>query len=202
MMKPLLLAALLATAPWAQSQTTPAKKELVQKLLTVQQPGLEGLARGLVEQPAAQLMQAAGQALQAQVAADRREAVGKSIQNDVRKYVDESVPLVRERAVKLAPSTIGTELEEKFTEDELKQLLAWFESPVNKKYQQLAPEMQNSFVQKLVADARPSIDPKLQALEQQVRTTIANAVGPAAAGSAPAGAAPKRAAPAARPASR
>ena len=75
MTRPLLLAALLAAAPFAylsgaQAQSTPAKKELVQKLLTAQQAALEGLARGLVEQPAGQLMQAAGQALQTQVAPD------------------------------------------------------------------------------------------------------------------------------------
>ena len=209
MTRPLLLAAVLAAAPLAfvqgaHAQSTPAKKEIVQKLLTAQQPALESLARGLVEQPAGQLIQAAGQALQTQVAPERRETVGKSIEADVRKYVDESVPLVRDRAIKLAPSTLGLSLEEKFSEEELKQLLAWFESPVNKKYQQLAPEMQNSFVQKLVADARPSVDPKLQALEQQVRSTLAGAQ-QAGAASAPAPAAasgPRRAAPPARAASR
>ncbi len=194
---------LLAATPWAMAQSTPAKKELVQRLITAQSAGLEGLARGLVEQPAGQLLQAAGQALQSQVAPERREAVGKSIEADVRKYVDESVPLVRDRAVKLAPSTIGTALEEKFSEDELKQLLAWFESPVNKKYQQFAPEIQSSFVQKLVAEARPTIDPKLQALEQQVRSTLASAASPGAGASAPAAATgPRRATPPARAASR
>lgn len=190
MMKPLLLASLIAASTLAHAQSTPAKKELVQRLLTAQQPGLEGLSRGLVEQPAAQMLQAAGQALQAEVPADKREAVGKSIQADVRKYVDDSVPLVRDRAIKLAPSTIGVAMEEKFSEDELKQLLAWFESPVNKKYQQLAPEMQNAFVQKLVADARPDVDPKLQNLEQQVRRSIASASGAA---SAPTATGPRRA---------
>ena len=212
MTKPLLLAAMLAAAPFAfapgaLAQSSPAKKELVQKLLTSQQPALEGLARRLVEQPAGQMLQAAGQALQTQVAPEKREAVGKSIEADVRKYVDESVPLVRDRAIKLAPTTLGTSLEEKFSEDELKQLIAWFDSPVNKKYQQLAPEMQNSFMQKLAADAGPSVDPKLQALEQQVRSTLASATaqaGTAGAGaSAPsAPAAPKRATPPARAASR
>ena len=68
------------------------------------------------------MMQAAGQRAAAQVPADKREAIGKAIEADVKKYVEEATPLVRERAVKLAPSTIGAVLEEKFTEDELKQL--------------------------------------------------------------------------------
>ena len=189
-MKRLIVAALVSSAALVHAQTTAstptaapasaAKKELVQKLMVLQQPGIEGLARNLVEQPAAQLMQAAARALQ-QVPPEKREAVGKSIEADVKKYVDESVPAVRERAVKLAPSTIGATMEEKFTEDELKQLIAWLESPVNKKYSQLGPEMQANFTQKLVAESRPIVDPRLQALEVKVRASLGvPAAGPAA----------------------
>ncbi|MDQ6680161.1 MAG: DUF2059 domain-containing protein [Pseudomonadota bacterium] len=170
-MKRLTIAALLAGAALmnAQAQT---KKELVQKLLTLQQAGIEQISRGLVERPALQLMQEAGLVLQRQVAPDKREALGKQIEAEVKKYVDESVPLVRDRAIKLAPTTIGPILEEKFSDEELKQLIAWFDSPVNKKYQQLGPEMQNAFVQKLVVDARPVVDPKIQALDARVRTLL------------------------------
>ena len=133
----------------ASLRQAPAKKDLVQKLLQLQQPGIEQLARGLVERPAARMMQEAGVVLQTQVPPEKREAIGKAIEADVKKYVDDATPLVRDRAIKLAPSTIGAMLEEKFTEDELKQIIAWFESPVNKKYQQVGAEMQ----QRLRAEA-------------------------------------------------
>jgi hypothetical protein len=189
-----LLGALLLCAGslvQAQGTSSPAKKELVQKLLTLQQPGLEGAARSIVERPAAQMMQEAGRVLQTQFPADKREAIGKSIEADAKKYVEETYPAVRDRAIKLAPTTLGTALEEKFTEDELKQLIAWFESPVNKKFQQASGEMQNNFMQKLVAEARPVVEPKLQALEQKVRAALG---APAAAAPADSGAAPKAAA--------
>ncbi len=178
MKKTLTVMALLTSAAFAQAQTaasatpsSPAKKELVQKLMVLQQPGIEGLARNLVEQPAMAMLQAAGRALP-NIPADKRDAAGKSIEADIKKYVDEATPVVRERAVKLAPSTIGAAMEEKFTEDELKQLIAWLESPVNKKYAQLGPEIQNGFTQKLVAEARPTIEPKIQALEAKVRASL------------------------------
>ena len=157
----------------AQTSTaSPAKKELVQKLLLLQQPGIESVARGVVERPASQLMQAAVQALQTQVPPEKREAAGRSIETDVKKFVEESVPLLRERAVKLAPTVLGPLLEDKLSEDDLKQLIAWFESPVNNKYQQIAPELQNNFSQKLIAEAGPLLDAKLQALQQKVRGTL------------------------------
>lgn len=160
------IAVALATGVAAQGAS---KKELVQKILQVQQAEIEGVARNLVERPAAQMMQEAGLALQRQVAPDKREAMGRAIEAEVKKYVDEAYPLVRERALRIAPSTIGAALEEKMTEDELKQVLAWLESPVNKKYQQIGPDARNAFIQKLLADARPVVDPKVQALDGRIR---------------------------------
>jgi uncharacterized protein len=201
-MKRLILAALLTGAALAHAQTasapapsSPAKKELVAKLMVLQQQGIEKLAAGIVQQPALQMMQEAGRALQQQVAPEKREAAGKAIETDIRKFVDESVPIVRDRAVKLAPSTIGVAMEEKFSEDELKQLIAWLESPVAKKYSQIGPEIQNGFTQKLVAESRPVIEPRLQALEVKVRATLGV---PSA---APGGSAPAKAAAPAKKAS-
>lgn len=201
-MKRLFALTALCFALQAQAQSTPApaapaapisqaKKDLVQKLLTLQQPVFENIARSVVERPAAQLVQAAGQALQAQVPAEKREAAGKSIEADIKKFVEESVPILRERAMKLAPSTFGTVFEEKFTEDELKQLIAWTESPVNKKFKQTLPEVESGYVKKLIAEAAPLLDPKLQALQLKVRATLASnaASAPTAAAPAPAAAA-------------
>ena len=180
----LLTLATLAHAQTTTPATTPAKKELVAKLLQLQQPGIENIARAVVERPAMQLMQEAARVLQTQVSADKREAIGKAIDADVRKFVDESTPVLRERAVKLAPSTVGAALEEKFSEDELKQLVAWFESPVNKKFQQIGPEMQSALTQKVVAEAGSLLQPKLQALEQRTRAALTAGVGAKPAASA------------------
>ena len=171
-MKRWIALALLACAALAHAQSSPAKKEMVAKLLQLQQPGIENLGRAIVERPAMQLMQAAGNALRTQVPPEKREAAAKSIEADVRKFVDESTPVMRERAVKLAQTTVGPMMEEKFSEDELKQLLAWLDSPVNKKYQQLGGEMENALTQKLLGEAGPLLDTKLQALQQKVRATL------------------------------
>ena len=182
---------LLVVASSVQAQTT-AKKELVAKVLLLQQPAIEQAAQALAERPALQMLQQAGMALQQQVPADKREAVAKEIQAEAKKYADEAVPLVRERAIKLAPSTIGALLEEKFSEDELKQLIAIIESPVNRKFLQLGIEMQNVLIDKLVAETQAVIEPKVRALEQAIGKRLAQAA-PAAAPAAPAAVAPKAA---------
>lgn len=170
-MKKLWCAVALAAIAVAVPVHAQSKKELVQKILAQQQPGIEALARGIAGDTANRVLQAADAGLQ-RVPADKRETAGKAIEADIKKFYDETEAVLRDRAVKLGPATIGATLEEKFTEDELKQLLAWFESPVNKKYQQLGPEMQNGLAQKLVADTRPTIEPKLKALEQSIRKQL------------------------------
>lgn len=190
----------IAVASTAAAQgalpSSPAKKEMVQRILQIQQPEIEAVARSIVERPAAQMMQEAGLAMQRQVQPDKREAMGKAIEAEVKKYVEEAYPLVRERAIRLAPSTLGAALEEKLTEDELKQLLGWLESPVNKKFQQLAPA-RNVFVQKVLAESVAAVDPKVGALDARIRVILG--VPPASRGPAASGTPPAR--PASRPAS-
>jgi hypothetical protein len=179
----LALAAACGTVQ-AQSTSTPAKKELVAKILKIQQPGIEALARGLAEEPAMRLWNRAAQALPERVAADKREAVALEIQADIKKYVEETVPLVRDRAVRLGPTTVGAVLEEKFTEAELKQVLAMLENPAYVKFQTLAGDMQKSLADKLVTEARPQVEPKLRTLEETVARRLG--VNTGAAGAAPA----------------
>jgi len=149
------------------AQTTSAKKsELVAKVLTLQQAAIEQTAQMLVERPAVQMMQQASVALQTRVPPEKRDAVAKDIQADLKKYADEAGPLVRQQAVKLAPSTIGVLMEQRFTEEELTQLIAILESPVNRKYQQMGGDLQKVLADKLVTETKASVEPKVKALEQ------------------------------------
>jgi uncharacterized protein YqgV (UPF0045/DUF77 family) len=182
-----LLGLALLAGGGAAAQSTASKKAVVQRILALQQSEIEAFARSIVERPAAQMMHEAGLALQQQVAPEKREATGKAIEAEVRKYVDDAYPVARERALKLAPSTVGAVLEAKMTEDELKALLAWLESPVNKKYQQVAVEVRKTFTEKLLAELPAVLDPKLQALDGRIRVILG--VPPA---NAPAAAPPAR----------
>ena len=152
----------------ASAPASPAKKALVKRVIQLQQPGIDAMSRALVEQPAGAIMQQVNRTLQSNVPADKREAVGRDAQNDVRKFIDEVVPVVRKRATEIAPGTIGPILEDKFTEEELKQLVAWLDSPVSRKYQQLGGEMQKALSEPLIRDSRATVEPKMRALEESL----------------------------------
>lgn len=164
----------------AQAQT---KKELVAKMLQLQQTGVENMGRQIAGQIAQRYLQATDQAI-ARLPADKREATAKDVQADVKKFYDEVEPLLRKRALELAPATLSPKYEERFNEDELKQAIAWLESPVSKKLQQVDGEFGNVLAQKVMDEMRPTIEAKRKALEASLDKRL-GMPGPAAAGSAP-----------------
>ncbi len=171
------MAAMAATLALCSLSAHADKKEQIQKVLSVQQPALEDMARGVAEQPARQLAGGARQILLQAVPEGKREATVKQVDAEIKKYLDSAIPTVRASAIKLAPGTIGPVLEERFTEDELKQLVVMLESPILKRYQAALPEMSNALLEKVVEDARPAVNPKLQAAEGNIRKILDTASG-------------------------
>jgi len=169
-----------AAAPAAAPlPTSPAKKELVKKALQLQQAGIESIGVAMANQAAGQLLQIVTPAI-TRLPEDKRMGVATELQAEVRKFQGEVAPILRASATKWAPSTLGTALEEKLTENELKTLIAWLES-------------QQALTQKIVAETRPQIEPKLKALEQAMMAKL-KAASAAASPSAPSPSAPSPAA--------
>nr|WP_315229530.1 hypothetical protein [uncultured Albidiferax sp.] len=168
--------ALLSVAALAHAETSPAKKELLNKIAQLQQPNLDLTARQWAEQSLAPLVQQVGAAIQFRVAPENREALGKDIQAEIKKYLDEVGPVLRERANKAAPSTVGALLDAKFSEDELRQLITVMESPVLRKYSQLNGEMQKALTEKVMTDSKAQLEPKFKALGQAVEKRLNTAI--------------------------
>ena len=187
------LAMTLLAAPAAQAQT---KKDLAIKVAQLQQPAVEALAREIGRDTLQRVGSAAGQ-LVGNLPADKREAVGKLMESDVKSFYAEVELRLRESSAKVATPALASYLEEKFSEDELKQLAAWLDSPVSKKYQQLGGDMQAMLARTLVDDTKPQIEPKLKVLEDTLKKRFIAAAPPASAASKPAASA---SAPAAKPA--
>ena len=177
-----LLTVALAASPltWAQD----GKAAQVKQFLELQRPGVEALARALVEQSSAPIAQAGAGYLRTQVPEAKREAVGRAADAELKKYFDDAYPVVRDKAVQLAPTSIGPILENNFSEEELRQLNAWISSPLSKKYQELNPQMQQALTKAVVADTRAAIEPKMQALDASVAKALGAPANPE--GAAPA----------------
>ncbi|MDB5829792.1 MAG: hypothetical protein JWQ73_4012 [Variovorax sp.] len=183
-----LLTTALAASSMAMAQD---KAPLIKQFIDLQRPGIESLARGLVEQSSAPIAQAGSAYLQTQVPADKREAAAKAADAELKKYFDESYPIVRDKALALAPDALGPLMDQSFTADELKQLVSWISSPLSKKYQELNPKMQTALTEKLVTETRSTIEPKMRTLDENVAKALGAPTTPqAGAGAAPSAARP------------
>jgi len=183
-----LLTLALAGSSIAMAQD---KATLVKQFIELQRPGIESLARGLVEQSSAPLAQAGSQYLATQVPADKREAAAKAADVELKRYFDDVYPTVRDKAMQVAPAALAPLLDQSFTEDELRQLLAWISSPLAKKYQELNPKMQEALTEKVVIETRAGVEPKLRALDAGVAKALGAPAGPGP-GQAPTAKAPKK----------
>lgn len=173
-----VVCALATPAAHADSNT---KKELIDKLLLLQQPAVDAAARNITEQQPMQMAASAQRVIMQNVPEDKREATAQAVDAELKKYVQTAAPVIQASAQKLTKSTMAPALDERFTEDELRKLVAILESPELKKYNSVLPEMTDKLLDKIIVDARPTVDPALNKAAANVRQILQNATGAKAA---------------------
>ncbi len=183
----LVLAALLISASALAPAHAQSKKELAAKIVTLQKAQHEQFGMNLAQAPIQQLVQNAGQVLRARVPADKREATGKAMDDELRAYMKDVGPALRASAVKHAGEQLTAKLEADFNETELKQVLQFLESPAIRRYHQIGAELNNAVAQKVLGDNRNLIETRAKALDQK----LAELLGVKPAGNAPAASAAK-----------
>ncbi|MGM9480464.1 DUF2059 domain-containing protein [Roseateles sp. NT4] len=186
-----LALALALAAGTALADPSPAKKVLIDKIVALQTQGMaDGLTANIINGPLSQLTQGGRAALQ-QVPAEKREATAKAMDAELKKFVDENVPYLKDKISKAVPSTASALLDERFNEDELKQILAWGESPVSQKFGMANAELQKAVAQKVLTEAGPTLDGRFKTLNANIAKQLGLP--------APGASAPKPAAPAPAP---
>jgi len=154
----------------------PAKQELVQRVLQLWP--VDALGESMLQEPVTEAVGQARAMLQGRAPVDKRDAAMRDIAADAKKFLDENAPIVRNNTQKLVPTVVAPMLAEKFSEEELRQIIAMLESPVKKKFESLVPDMRKALGEKLAADTRPTIDPKLEDLRQRIGTRLRTAIMP------------------------
>lgn len=199
-MKKLLITlafAALALSVTAQAQTTDNKLEWATKAVALQQgPELERLIGQLAESSSQDLVQSWGVKLRADVPKAQIEKAAENLNVELKKYNDDVSKIIKNKVNKASADSLIPVYMERFTLDELKQLVAFFESPAVKKYQAAAPELGNVFVNQLIMETRADVNARAKIFDDAA-TKI---VGSAPKSPAPAGpsAAPDKSKPAAK----
>jgi hypothetical protein len=156
----------LWSAPSHAAEPSATQQALVDQVMALWHA--ENVVLVMVQRPASDALQQARIALQGRVSADKRDAALKEMAPDAQRYIDEATPLAQAAARRQLPATVGATLASQFSEDELRQLVALLESPVKKKFEQLAPQMERALGDKVSEEAGPAIQPKLDAMKQAI----------------------------------
>ena len=67
-------------------------------------------------------------------------------------------------------------LQQNFSEEELQQLIALFESPVKKKFEALVPQFERAFGEKVAENSRGEVDPRIAALSKEIGVKMRAAI--------------------------
>jgi hypothetical protein len=164
------------SAASAQTAISPEKEKLIQQVLVLWR--VETVGGTMLKGPVQEAERQARSLLQGRATTELQEAAMKGIEEDAAKFLKESAPIVLESTIRLVPSTVVPLLAEKFSEDELRQIIVILGSPVKIKFDALIPEIENSLGAKVVADTNPTIQPKLAALKQHTGERLRTAMAP------------------------
>ena len=154
----LLAFAGLALSVTAQAQTADSKLEWATKAVAVQQgPELDRLISQLAESSSQDVVQSWGVKMRANVPDAQLEKAAQSLNVELKKYNDDVSKIIKSKVNKASADSLIPVYMERFSLDELKQLVAFFESPAVKKYQAVAPAFGNAFVNQLIMETRADV---------------------------------------------
>jgi uncharacterized protein len=165
------------------AQPADVKRDLAVRIIAAQEGAemnrmLEQIAASAAQQLVGKWNPALGS-----MPADKRQKAAASLDAELKKFNDDALKLITTQAVKVRGDALASSYAEKFSEEELKQLLALMEAPAFKKYQTLAPELGNVYLKGIVDGTRNAVESRGKAFD----TAAAKIVGapPAASNPAP-----------------
>ncbi|MES2979805.1 MAG: DUF2059 domain-containing protein [Pseudomonadota bacterium] len=189
-MKKLLTALALAGLAFSassQAQTADPKLEWATKVVALQQgPELDRLVAQLAGSATQDLIANWEPRLQTSVPKARQAKAMEDLNGELKKYSDEVSKIIGDKVTKVSTDTLVPAYMERFTLDELKQISAFFESPVIKKYQGVAPQMGSLFVEKLVEASRTEVVARARQFDESATKIVGTAPAPARTPAAPA----------------
>ncbi|MGE5451547.1 MAG: DUF2059 domain-containing protein [Acidobacteriota bacterium] len=150
------------------------KQKLIQRILALWHP--EDVPVMMVQRRATDAMQQSRIALQGKVTVEKRDATLRDIATDVQKYVDEVTPIAKESAKRQLNPVIVPMLAQNFSEEELKQIVVFLESPIKKKFEQFIPQAEKAMGTKVAEETHVAVDSKGQAMTQAVGLKLRAAI--------------------------
>jgi len=166
----------LALTATAQAQTTDSKLDWATRAVALQQgPELDRLIGQLAESSSQDVVQSWGVKLRANVPETQLEKAAESLNVELKKYNDDVSKIIKNKVNKASTDSLIPAYMERFSLDELKQLVAFFESPAAKKYQAAAPALGSIFVNQLIMETRADVAARAMQFDESATKIVGTA---------------------------
>lgn len=153
------------TASTAAAAPTASQRELATKLVALQRgPEMERMAFQLTGSAVQPVIDKWAPKLENMPKVDQEKARDQ-LNAELKTLGDSTRKIIETQMDKSAESTLLPAYIERFSEAEMKQLVALFESPAFKKYQTAAPELGNVWIKDVVDNSRTVVDEKAKSFD-------------------------------------
>ena len=177
-----LLATGLVFSTSALAQNNDAKRALAVKLAQIQLKADSGaMADQLTGSAVQPLIAVWSQRLDETVPPARQKDVRDKLDAELKKFTDNTGKTIEAQVAKSAEPALVPIFMEKLTEDEMKTIIAYLESPVSAKFQSLGPDAANAWAKRIIDSTKPAVESGVKTFDAS-----ANRIVGAAAGAAPA----------------
>jgi hypothetical protein len=171
----------LACTTTLHAQAADPKTEWAAKVVALQQgPELDRLISQLAGSTTQDMISNWGPKLETDVPKAQQKKVSEDLNAELKKYADDTKKLIEKQIGKVNAEVLVPAYAERFTLEELKQISAFFESPAIKKYQAAAPELLNTFIQKLVEASRADVVARAKQFDEAAQKIVGSAAAPKA----------------------
>jgi hypothetical protein len=165
----------LALTATAQVQTADSKLEWATRAIALQQgPELDRLIGQLAESSSQDVVQSWGTRLRANVPEAQLEKAAESLNVELKKYNDDVSKIIKTKVNKVSADSLIPAYMERFSIDELKQLVAFFDSSTVKKYQAATPALGNIFVNQLILETRSEVAARAKQFDESATKIVGN----------------------------
>jgi uncharacterized protein len=171
------LALALASAG-AIAQATPAvspEKLALAKRVAAKMP-MENVGLGMLQKPVMEAVRQARAVIEGRVPAEKQKAAMEDVANEANHFLEAESPLVKASTRSVVDNSVVPLLAQRFSEDELKQLITILESPVKAKFEAMAPEIEKTLGEGVAKANQAQINPKLTELQNKIGLRLRAAV--------------------------
>ena len=172
----------MSTGAIAQSD---AKRALAVKLAQIQaKADSSALASQLTDTAVAPVLANWSQRLDQTVPPARQKEVREKLDVELKKYAESTYKTVEAQTAKAAEAALVPIFMEKLSEDELKTIITYLESPVSSKFQSLGAEATNAWAKRVVDATKTSVESGAKSFDAAANRIVSAAAGNGSASSA------------------